>query len=81
MRVTLYIIGGVLGAFLVARAIAEPFTIDMGDPATYANDWGGPNLLGVLAVHCGPGLLALATAFVLIRRRVGRRARPLSGGG
>lgn len=74
MRVILYIIGGVLGAYLVARAVAEPFVIDMGDPATYASDWGGPSLLGVLAVHCGPGLLALSIAFALFRRRFGRTA-------
>ena len=43
------------GLYLVVRAMAEPFTIDMTDPATYQDDWGGPSLLGVLAIHCGPG--------------------------
>jgi hypothetical protein len=62
----------VLGLYLVARAISEPFVIDMSDPATYRDDWGGPSLAGVLAVHCGPGLLAaaaLVTALVRRRRR------------
>jgi hypothetical protein len=62
----------VLGLYLVARAITEPFVIDMSDPATYRDDWGGPSLAGVLAVHCGPGLLAaaaLVTALVRRRRR------------
>jgi hypothetical protein len=44
--------------------------IDINDPASYRDDWGGPSLLGVLAVHCGPGLLALiAFGIVLLRRR------------
>ncbi|MGH4026332.1 MAG: hypothetical protein ACRDRV_17295 [Pseudonocardiaceae bacterium] len=81
MRVILYLIGGVIGVYFVARAIAELFVIDAGDPATYASDWGGPSLLGVLAVHCGPGLLALGIAVTLIRGRFGRRARRLGGGG
>jgi len=68
MRAVLYVIGGVLGAYLVARAVAEPFIIDVGDPATYANNWGGPSLPGVLAVHCGPGALVLAVALLLCGR-------------
>ncbi len=50
----------VLGIFLIIRAIAEPFVIDMSDPATYRNDWGGPSLAGVLAVHMLPGVIAAA---------------------
>jgi len=69
-------VGVVLGLFLIARAIAEPFTIDMTDPATYRDDWGGPRLLGVLTVHCGPGLLAAAVmAGYLVRRRSANRPR------
>ena len=49
----------VLVCYFVVRGVAEPFVIDVGDPATYRHDWGGPSLAGVLAVHCGPGLLAL----------------------
>lgn len=80
MRMAVFVIGSVLGAYFVARAVAEPFVIDMGDPATYASDWGGPSLLGVLAVHCGPGLLALGVAFALLRRRSGRTVRQPAGG-
>jgi hypothetical protein len=49
----------VLGGYLVLRALVELFTLDVTDPATYARDWGGPSLVGVLAVHCVPGLVAL----------------------
>jgi len=59
-----------LGLFLIVRAVAEPFVIDVSNPATYRNDWGGPGLLGVLLVHCGPGVIAaVAITTVLVRRR------------
>jgi hypothetical protein len=51
-----------VAAFLVVRAVIEPFQIDPGDPATFQNDWGGPSYLGVLAVHSGPGVLVLVGA-------------------
>ncbi|GAA4678209.1 hypothetical protein GCM10023215_08900 [Pseudonocardia yuanmonensis] len=54
--------------------MTEPFVIDLGDPAGYRDDWGGPSLAGVLAVHCGPGLVAAALLVAALRRRV-RRAR------
>jgi hypothetical protein len=59
----------IIGLFFVARAVAEPFVIDMTDPATYRLDWGGPHLAGVLAVHCGPGIVAA----VLMARSLARR--------
>lgn len=60
----------VIGLFFVVRAVAEPFVIDLGDPATYRNDWGGPHLAGVLAVHMGPGLVAAALMiWWAVRRR------------
>jgi len=66
-------LGAVLGLFLIGRAIAEPFVIDVGDPSTYRNDWGGPGLAGVLLVHCGPGLVAaLLIVVALMRRRPDR---------
>jgi hypothetical protein len=50
--------------------IAELFTIHYSDPASYAGDWGGPSLTGVLAVHSGPALVIIAaTAWRLLRRR------------
>jgi len=48
-------VGLALDLYLIIRAVAEPFVIDMSNPATYRNDWGGPSLFGVLLVHCGPG--------------------------
>ena len=66
MRKTAIVVGLALGLFFIVRAVAEPFVIDMSDPATYRNDWGGPSLLGVLLVHCGPGVLAaIAIAMAL----------------
>ena len=49
-----------VGAFFVVRAIVELVTIDYGDAASYEDDWGGPSLVGVLAVHCLPGVICLA---------------------
>ena len=70
MRRILVGLGFVLGLYLVARALVEPFVIDMSEPATYRHDWGGPSLAGVLAVHCGPGIVAaVLMARALIRRR------------
>lgn len=67
------VVGFVVGTYLVVRALAEPFVIDVGDPATYHEDWGGPSLAGVLAVHCLPGVVA---AFLMVRslRRASRPA-------
>lgn len=73
MKVLLKVLGLVVAVFFVVRAAAEPFVIDMTDPSTYAGDWGGPSLAGVLAVHCGPGVLAamyLYGSVVRWRRRV-----------
>jgi hypothetical protein len=61
-------LGVVLGAFFIARAVVELFTIDYSDPASYADDWGGPSLAGVLPVHCGLGVIS-AIAFVYGWRR------------
>jgi hypothetical protein len=78
MRKTAIAVGLALGLFFIVRAVAEPFVIDMSDPATYRNDWGGPSLFGVLLVHCGPGVLAaIAIAMALIRRR--SSGRPQTG--
>jgi hypothetical protein len=67
-------LGLVLSVFLIVRAVAEPFVIDLSDPATYRNDWGGPSLLGVLLVHCGPGVVAVVViAVALFRHRSSRR--------
>jgi hypothetical protein len=70
MKKIAMVVGLVVGLYFVARAIAEPFVIDATNPATYENDWGGPSLLGVLTVHCGPGVIAAALmAWALLRRQ------------
>ena len=74
MRKAAVALGVALGLFLIIRAVAEPFVIDLSNPATYRNDWGGPSLLGVLLVHCGPGVVAaIVIAMALLRRRSSRR--------
>ena len=73
MRKLLWGFGIIVGIYLIGRAIAEPFVITASDPSTYHNDWGGPSLAGVLAVHCGPGLLAAAGAVWWRVRTVSRR--------
>jgi hypothetical protein len=69
------VIGWVVGLYFVARAAAEPFVIDMSEPESYAKDWGGPSLAGVLAVHIGPGILAAALLVADVLRRRSRRQR------
>jgi hypothetical protein len=78
MRKVAWGIGIVLGLFFLVRAIAELVVIDFSDPATYRDDWGGPSLVGVLLVHCGPGLLVVALMVVFVRRS--RRRRRLGTG-
>ena len=48
----------IAGTFFIVRAIVELLVIDFSDPQSYASDWGGPSLVGVLLVHCGPGVIA-----------------------
>jgi hypothetical protein len=69
-------VGIFVGLYLMVRAVAEPFVIDITDPATYRNDWGGPHLAGVLAVHCGPGIVAAVLLVLALIRR--RRSRPVT---
>ncbi|MDI6098341.1 hypothetical protein QLQ12_06965 [Actinoplanes sp. NEAU-A12] len=72
----LRVLGVLLAMYLVVRAVAEPFVIDMTDPSTYRDDWGGPSLAGVLAVHCGPGVLAAMFLYgQVVRRITGRELR------
>jgi len=59
MRKVTVALGLVLGVFFIIRAVVELLTIDYPNQSSYANDWGGPSLAGVLLVHCGLGLLAL----------------------
>jgi hypothetical protein len=61
--------GLVVGAFLVVRGLAEAFVIDLGNPESYRSDWGGPSVVGVLAVHTGPAVVVLAWVGVRLVRR------------
>jgi hypothetical protein len=65
----------VLGVFLAGRAVVEPFLVVGAKPASYENDWGGPTLGGVLAVHCLPGIVAVVCVARFAVRRVGSAAR------
>ncbi len=40
MRKIVILPGAVVALFLILRALAEPFVIDIHDPGTYHNDWG-----------------------------------------
>jgi hypothetical protein len=68
MKRTLQALTGVIALYAVVRGAAELFLIDYGHPSSYREDWGGPSLLGVLAVHAGPGLAVLLWAFAWLRR-------------
>ena len=50
-----YGLGGLIGLYLVGRAVAEFFTVDYSNPSSYRDSWGGPSLVGVFLVHAGPG--------------------------
>jgi len=70
-------LAAVLGVYLVGRGAAELFIIHWSDPASYAGDWGGPSLAGVLAVHSGPALAIIGVAAWRLfhwRRTAGRRS-------
>jgi uncharacterized membrane protein len=77
----LFIASGVLlGFYLVVRGIVELFVIDISNSASYRSDWGGPSLIGVLAVHTGPGLVIAAVGVVwLIRQRRRASSTPKHG--
>jgi len=52
------VIASMVLLYFVVRAIAEFFLISPGKPEAYRNDWGGPTYIGVIAVHCIPGIIA-----------------------
>ncbi|MDN5777181.1 MAG: hypothetical protein L0H96_09740 [Humibacillus sp.] len=69
------VLGATLAMYLIARAALEVCIIDPGRPESYRHDWGAPNYLGVLAVHVGPGLIALLAVVLWWRRARHRRAQ------
>jgi hypothetical protein len=72
-RAVAWLIGGVVAAYLVGRGVAEFWTVNYSDPASYQHSWGGPSLAGVFAVHSGPGLAVLIVAAVWLGRRQARK--------
>ena len=77
MRRIVIALGVIVGVFFIVRAVVELLTIDYSDPSSYADDWGGPSLAGVLLVHCGLGLIAAVWIGVLLwRRRSSRSSAP-----
>ena len=74
MRRIVIALGVIVGVFFIVRAVVELLTIDYSDPSSYADDWGGPSLAGVLLVHCGLGLIAAVWIGVLLWRRRSSRS-------
>lgn len=74
-RVALIVLGSVIAIYFIVRAVVEFFVVDFGDRSSYSDAWGGPTLAGVLAVHCGPGLIAAVVVAYLLIRRVRRSPR------
>jgi hypothetical protein len=70
-------LGYLVGTYFVVRAIVQLVTIDHSDASSYEADWGGPTLIGVLAVHCLPGVIALGLMFWGVRRLRSGRVRSL----
>jgi hypothetical protein len=67
-------VAGLVALYAVGRGIAEFWTVNYSDPATYEHSWGGPSLAGVFAVHSGPGfVIVIAAAWWLVRRRTRNR--------
>jgi hypothetical protein len=64
----------VVAVFLVVRAVVEVIMFHYSDPSSYRHDWGGPSMVGVLLVHCLPGVLAAAAVVLMVRRSRGSAA-------
>ena len=74
MRRIVIAFGVIGGIFFIVRAVVELLTIDYSNPSSYADDWGGPSIAGVLLVHCGLGLIAAFWIGVFLWRRRSRRS-------
>lgn len=72
-KVALTVLGSLIALYFIVRAVVEFFVVDYGDPSSYENAWGGPTLLGVLAVHSGPGVIAAVIVAVILVRRLRRK--------
>jgi hypothetical protein len=74
MRRLVIALGVIVGIFFIVRAVVELLTIDYSAPSSYADDWGGPSIAGVLLVHCGLGLIAAVWIGVFLWRRRSSRS-------
>ncbi len=70
LRRTAIAVGFVLGLFFIVRAIVELLTNDYSDSTSYAANWEGPSLAGVLLVHRGLGFLPAVAIDVYLWRRL-----------
>lgn len=68
MRKVALVVGLIFAVFLIVRAIVEVITFHYSDPSSYEHDWGGPSMVGVLLVHCLPGVLAAVAVVLWVRR-------------
>jgi hypothetical protein len=68
-----------IAIYFVVRGVAEFWIVDPSNPETYIHDWGGPSLVGVFAVHSGPGLIVVIMALYTLRRN-GRLRQRATGG-
>jgi len=73
LKITAAVFCYILGIYLLGRALVEPFIVDYHHPETYRQLWGGPTLVGVMAVHMLPGVLS--TTLMVRRLRAWRRNR------
>jgi hypothetical protein len=79
MKRALLIVGAVVAAFLIVRAIVEVLTLHYSDPTSYQHDWGGPSVIGVVLVHCLPGVIAAVAVILVMRRSRAKGAADASG--
>jgi len=75
----LLILGAIVAAFLIVRAIVEVLTLHYSDLSSYEHDWGGPSVIGVLLVHCLPGVIAAIAVILVIRRSRAKGAADAGG--
>ncbi len=75
LKPTCISLGIVVASYLVLRGIAEFWTVDYSNSASYRFSWGGPSLIGVFAVHSGPGLMVLIAFSIWLYRRIKRNKR------
>jgi len=68
-------LGGIVAIYLVGRGVAEFFVINYGRSSSYRNHWGGPSLVGVLAVHSGPAAIVVGGTVVALTKRFRNRRR------